>query len=206
MRIWLIAASVVLFVGSARTEQVQLALTALSTSRCKVVASTTTDDTGRKLPREQRQASTWRCDGYGGRYVFIAYGDQREGLAFGPANPLPSDYIWPGRFGSWGPSMEWRGIREASGKAGTTFAIAAYSWDVGPPNGGTPRDRGSELAVIRVDHNPAYTCILAWVDLIANPRAIVLAREFADREGPHKKCETSKEPVKLGRTAGDRAN
>jgi hypothetical protein len=188
---------VALCTGLALAEPVRLGETALSSKRCPVVVMATTDESGRPLPKQYHQPSVWRCTGFAGRYVLIAYGDQRQGLAFGPKDGPPTDYLWPDHFGSWGPSVEWRGERKAA-NTGPVFAIATYTWDTGPPDAESPRERGAEIAVIRVGSELEDTCILAWIDATIGPRARDIARMYADREGPGRVCNLSDEPVRIG--------
>ena len=173
--------------------------TPLGSTVCKTTGTTKTDEAGDKLKRRDWYASEWTCPGHAGRSVVIAHDDQREGLAFPKVRTKPAEFVWPERFGAWGPSIEWRGEKSSAATATTLFAIARYARDVGPLGRKPPRDLGGELAVIRVGPDPASTCILAWVDTSANKDATALARVFADGDATRLHCDKSAKPIRLGK-------
>jgi len=198
MRVAVIAVIGFATMGGALAQTAPLAETPLGKRHCKVSEITKTDDTGRPLKKRDHYASEWTCQGFGGRQVVIGYGDQREGLAFVAGKAGTKEFLWPERMGSWGPTMEWRGSPSREADA-SLIAIARYSWDVGPPGGKPPRDKGAELAVLRVGTSQADSCILAWVDTQSTPNAVDLARTYADGEARTQKCVKDMEPRRLGK-------
>jgi len=172
-----------------------LAETPLGSDRCPAIATTKTGEDGTPLKRSEWYASAWRCKGYRGRYAYIAYGDQREMLAFGTRRSRTTKYVQPLGFGAWGPMLEWRG----SATANTPLAaIARYSWNIAAPTS-EPANKGAMLAVVRVGRGANDSCLVAWVDAVANIDALDLARKHADtRVGSHI-CQEGQEPLRLGK-------
>lgn len=186
------------WIGGAAAEPLILAETPVGSDRCKVVEMAKTDDAGEPLDKGEYYASSWRCDGYRDRFVYIAYGDQREGLAFGSVQAATTDYMWHPRFGAWGPSIEWRGTQADSPRSGLA-AVARYSWtiQIGPDGG--QADIGADLAVISVGQAQEDTCVVAWVDAAANPDAVDLARKRADEILSGNSCKPRGQPERLGK-------
>ena len=184
--------------GALAAEPVVLAETPLGSTRCKVVATAKTDAAGEPLKKSEWYASAWRCDGYQGRFVYMAYDDEREGLAFGSAKSALTEYMWPEGFGSWGPSVEWRGAKGAD-KQSPLAAIARYSWNIRSDADGGPPNIGAALAVISVGRGRADTCIVAWIDTGANPDAVDLARARADQALAQNACKEGGKPERLGK-------
>lgn len=178
-------------------EPAALAVTPLgSNGICKVTTVAKTDDAGDRLPRSEWYASAWRCPGHAGRFVHLAYGDQREGLAIGTRRK-PASYLWHPGFGAWGPSMEWRGARGRP-----VAVIARYAWSIIEGDTPAPNGTGADLAVIRIGKDPAGTCIVAWIDERANPDAMALARRQADTAATNA-CPAA--PARLGKLSPGRA-
>ena len=186
------------WIGSAAADPLVLAETPMVSGRCRVVATTKTDETGEPLKKSEWYASEWRCEGYQGRFVYIAYDDQREGVAFGTARAASTDYMWPSGFGAWGPSIQWRGPKGASSQA-PLAAIARYSWNTPTGTGSEPPDIGADLAVISVGRGRKDTCIVAWVDALANPDAADLAAKRADEALSANICAAGRQPERIGK-------
>ena len=132
--------------------------------------------------------------GTAGYPVYVAEGDLRFMLAFGPApEKRRSATQTLGAFNSIfaprsRPTIEWRSYR--SGVRDVPYAtIVRYH---------TSRDgvTGDVLVVTKVDRD--NSCHAAYVDAIANADAIALAREWADKHAPEHKCDA--DPVVLGNT------
>lgn len=178
-------------------------VTELVTERCTVTMMETEDEAGEPLKKEDHYPTAWRCNGNGDLFVHVLYGHEREEIAFGTARRATTAYMRHGHFGSWGPSVEWRGTKDKSGKLVPVAAIAPYRWDI--RNGEDEKDRevGGDLAVIRLGKSKSETCIVAWVDTVANPDAMTIARKAADEWAVARKCSASRKPGYLGkRTAG----
>jgi len=185
--------------GAVAAEPMILGETPLGSDRCKVTATAKTAASGEPLKKSEWHASEWRCGGYQGRFVYLAYDDEREGLAFGSAKSASTDYMWPEGFGAWGPSIEWRGPEGAS-KQMPLAAIARYSWNIrSGASGNEPPNVGAALAVINVGVGPTDTCVVAWVDTAANPDAVALARKRADQALTQNPCTEGGKPERLGK-------
>jgi hypothetical protein len=182
-----------------------LAETPLGSDRCEVIATAKTDDAGEPLQESEWYASDWRCEGYQGRSVYLAYGDGREGVAFGSGQSAPAHHLWHHRFGTWGPTMEWRGSPAGNAAQAPLTAIARYSWNVQLGDAGTPPDIGADLAVISVGAGGEDSCIVAWVDTVANPDAVELARKRADEALSRPPCKAGRQPERLGKLSPKRA-
>ena len=196
MRSLLALALLPAWIGTAAAADPQvLAETPLGSDRCEVIATAKTDDAGEPLQESEWYASEWRCEGYQGRSVYLAYGDGREGVAFGSGQSAPAHHLWHHRFGAWGPSIEWRG---AQGQA-PLAAIARYSWNIQLGTENEPPDIGADLAVISVGSGREDTCIIAWVDTVANPDAVELARKRADEALSGNSCKADRQPERLGK-------
>jgi hypothetical protein len=155
------------------------AFTDLDVKRCAVIHVATTDEAGNTLPKRDHYADEWRCPGHGGLNVFVAYGDSREGIAFGTGPKPAGDYMWHPKFGSWGPRVEWRG--PARGGAVEPFAaVVRYRWSVDGRS-------GSDLAVFKLSRD-GRACRIAWVPAANNPTANTTATRTANDRAPEFDC------------------
>jgi hypothetical protein len=127
--------------------------------------------------------------------VYIAYGDQREMLAFGTRRSRTTKYMQPLGFGAWGPTLEWRGSATSNAPLA---AIARYSWNI-ETQAAEPISKGAVLAVVRVGRGAKDSCLVAWVDAVANIDALDLARLYADTRVASHICQEGQEPLRLGK-------
>jgi hypothetical protein len=199
MRLILVLTLLPVCIGAAAADPLILAETPLGSDRCPVIATAKTDDAGEPLKESEWYASDWRCSGYEGRFVYLAYGDEREGLAFGSEQSATTDHMWHHRFGAWGPSIEWRGAQAGNTGQVPLAAIARYSWNIQMGTENEPPDIGADLAVISLGRGRDDTCIIAWVDTIANPDAVELARKRADEALSGNSCKAGRQPERLGK-------
>ena len=82
-------------------------------------------------------------------------------------------------------------------------AIAPYRWDIRNGEDEKDRDVGGDLAIIRLGKSKNDTCIIAFIDTVANPDAMTIARKAADERAARHKCTPARGSVYLGnRTPG----
>jgi hypothetical protein len=120
----------------------------------------------------------WICDGLEGYPVYLAQHDRRTYLSVGPkademraAKQTLGASNTPFEGHSARMTVEWRFvIRE--GRPAPYATIIRYFTDTGT-------ERGEVLVVMRV--MGTEVCHVAYVDALANPDAIVLARRVADK-------------------------
>jgi len=138
-------------------------------------------------------ARAWTCPGLANYPVYLAETASRLSLAFGreaqrhraatqtlrPPNTIFED-------GKRRPTIEWRFVRR-EGRDVPYAAIVGYRT---APNGA----RGRVLVVTKV--GDGESCHVAYIDGQANPDAIVLARNIADREARTFSC--TEEPRRVG--------
>lgn len=157
----------------ARAVDLQMSrLTAIDLAKC------------RRLSRH-RDGGSWRCPGLRGYPVYVAEGDLRFMLAFGP-DPMkrrsatqtlgPFNTIFAGRRRA---TVEWRVESTLTGRIVPYATIVRYY---------TSRDgeRGETLVVTKVDSR--QSCHLAVVDAKATPDAMAVARAWAIAEARKRPC------------------
>lgn len=198
------AAAVLCLAISAPALAADALISSLDRAKCKVTAIETRDEAGEPLAKSDRYPTAWRCAGIGGRFVHVHYTHQREEIAFGGARRATSRFMRHGHFGSWGAEIEWRGLKGRGGALQATAAIAAYRWDIRGGEDPKDWDVGGDLAVIRIGQGSRDTCIIAWVDLVANPDAMALARKAADEQTARFDCGRD-QPAHLGQRRPERA-
>jgi hypothetical protein len=174
-------------------------VTELVMDRCAVTMTATEDEAGEPLKKEDYFPTAWRCNGHGGIFVYVIYNHQREEVAFGTRRNATTAPMRHGHFGGWGPSVEWRGAKDKGGKLVPVAAIAPYRWDIRNGEDEKDRDIGGDLAVIRLGKAKNDTCIIAWVDTVANPEAMDIARKAADERAAGHRCSPSLKPGYLGK-------
>jgi len=174
-------------------------VTELVTDRCTVAMVETEDEAGEPLKKEDHYPTAWRCKGNGGLFAYVLYNHEREEIAFGTARRETTGYMRHGHFGSWGPSVEWRGTKNKNGQLAAVAAIVAYRWDIRNGDNENDREVGGDLAVIRLGKSRGETCIIAWVDTVANPDAMSIARQAADQRAAGHKCSAAHKPGYLGK-------
>lgn len=156
--------------------------TTLALSSCEVV-------------RRHTDGDARRCDGLAGFPIYIAEGDQRTFVSFGPkAESMraatqtlgPFNALHVGKSGR--VTIEWRYVRRG-GKDLPYAAIARYV---------TSRDgaKGQVLVVTRIGADG--TCHMGYIDALANPSAIALARSLADERAQAFDCKSP--PATYGAT------
>lgn len=156
--------------------------TAIDLKACKQIA-------------KHRDGGAWRCPGLPGYPVYVAEGDLRYMLAFGPTpEKRRSATQTLGAFntvfdGKQRPTIEWRVQRGPTGRETPFATIVRFH---------TNRDgqRGDVLVITKVDAQTS--CMLAKVDATANSDAMAMARAWADEEARKTGCP--EQPAVLGKT------
>jgi hypothetical protein len=144
---------------------------------------------GAKAPDGAR----WICPGLKGYPVYVAEGDLRMFVSIGPSPEkrraaqqtlAPFNDIFRGKASR--AMLEWR--TGGGGADGTPrAAILKYYTDL-------DGRRGEVLVVLKVNDREA--CHAAYLDVLANPDAIAMARLYADEEAPRFDCAS--QPTIIG--------
>ena len=153
----------------------------------------------RKIKRH-RDGGAWRCEGLAGLPVHVAEGDLRQFVSVGAnAEKRRAATQTLGAFntmfekGSTRATIEWRFDRRGERKLPYAIIVRFH----------TSRDgqNGDVLVVSKV--SDSETCHVAYIDALANPDAIALARQVADkqaksfdcRQEPHTEGGTGRSPM-----------
>jgi hypothetical protein len=135
----------------------------------------------------------WRCKGLAGYPVYVAEGDLRFYLSVGPdaaklraatQTLAPFNTLFEGT--STRTTVEWRFVIR-DGRPAPFATIVRYFTQ-------NDTQKGEVLVVTRVTEREA--CHVAYVDALANPDAIVLARRIADERARTFDCK--EEPAREG--------
>lgn len=136
----------------------------------------------------------WLCAGLEGYPVYVAEGDLRTFVSVGRQPHKrkaaqqtlgPFNSLFQGK--SQRATLEWRFVKR-DGKVQPFATIQRYF---------TKNDSGSGQVLVITKVTPTEDCHAAYIDALANPQAIVLAREFADNEARRFDCRA--EPKRVGR-------
>ena len=153
-----------------------------------------------KQVKRHRDGGAWRCEGLGGLPVYVAEGDLRHFVSVGAnAEKRRAATQTLGAFnsifekGSTRATIEWRFNRRGERKLAYAIIVRFH----------TSREarNGDVLVVSKV--SDTETCHVAYIDALANPDAIALARQIADkqaktfdcRQEPHTEGATGKSPM-----------
>jgi hypothetical protein len=162
-RTWLAAAALLVLApfGSAGAAGIDSAYTKIRLQDCTLLEAPSEEGTF---------GGSWQCPGYRGQPVFVAEGDLRMFVSFGPSaatEPAASQTL--PNFNSVNETLEWR-LRD-----GTPFATI-LRWF---PNIEPGEKTGNVLVVTQLLPGGG-TCQIARIDAQANSNANVLARQAAD--------------------------
>ena len=153
-----------------------------------------------KQVKRHRDGGAWRCAGLDDLPVYVAEGDLRQFVSVGAnAEMRRAATQTLGAFnsmfekGSTRATIEWRFDRRGERKLPYAIIVRFH----------TSRDgrNGDVLVVSKV--SDAETCHVAYIDALANPDAIALARQIADRQAksfdcrqePHTEGATGRSPM-----------
>lgn len=147
-----------------------------------------------------------KCNGLRDYPVHVKEGDLRQSVQFGPVSNLWLDDSFEtfGPFNSTGTKIEWR-----LGRDGLPFATILRWFISNPdPDTGIPEksSEGQVLVISRVAQpGDGASCVVGYVDALANASANTLARETADRLAPGFICgtDTPEYHGKRGERAGE---
>ena len=168
---------------AASAQTIEAAYTTLETDKCPHARGRAPEDYGH-----------WTCKGYGGIAVWVAGGDQRVYVSFGPrAKNEPAASQTFSSFNSEGRTIEWRIERGRDGKARPFATI--LRWNTAPVDENDNQIRGQVLVVTRLAPGPV--CHVGYVDGRANANANELARAIADKHARSFRCATDR-PIVLG--------
>jgi hypothetical protein len=176
--------------AAASAQSIESAYTALETSKCLHAHGLAPEDYGH-----------WTCKGYGGIAVWVAGGDQRVYVSFGPhAKNEPAASQTLSAFNSEGRTIEWRIERGGDGNARPFATI--LRWNTSSLDENANQNRGQVLVVTRLAPGPI--CHVGYIDGGANPNANELAREIADKHARSFRCGTD-EPIKRPQVGREQA-
>ncbi|MCD2175492.1 hypothetical protein [Rhizobium sp. C4] len=145
-----------------------------------------------------------KCAGYRSYPVYFAEDDLRESLRYGPAakDLIEKSFESFAQFNNINMTIEWR--LDDVGKP--IAAIQRWFTDNPDPSTGaaSPKNAGQVLVVSRVaQENDGLSCVVGYVDALANPTANDLARKLADDNAADFACGYT-EPMWVG-TKGPKA-
>jgi len=138
-----------------------------------------------KQVKRHRDGGAWRCGGLDDLPVYVAEGDLRQFVSVGAnAEKRRAATQTLGAFnsmfekGSTRATIEWRFDRRGERKLPYAIIVRFH----------TSRDgrNGDVLVVSKV--SDAETCHVAYIDALANPDAIALARRIADKQAKSFDC------------------
>lgn len=147
-----------------------------------------------KVIKKHADGNAYECPGLPGFPVYFAEGDLRTFLSFGAqsgarraATQTLGPFNTPFEAGHRRTTIEWR-FTQSAGRQLPHAAIVRYF---------VSRDkaRGQMLVVTRIGESEA--CHVAYIDALANPDAIMIARRIADEVAPRFAC--SGEPTIEGK-------
>jgi hypothetical protein len=161
------------------------AYTKLDLDHCKPLSS---DELGGRL----------KCEGYKSYPAYFTEGDLRQSMLYGPAaeDLITGSFESFGTFNSVNKTIEWR--LDAAGKP---FA-AIQRWFIDNPDPKTgmpsPANAGQILVISRVaQQDDGLSCVVGYVDALANKNANLMAQEIADSDARDFACGLA-EPMWAG--------
>lgn len=165
--------------GTAIAQQIEFSETSLDLNMdCTVVQS---DDFG----------STWACPGHKGIPVRVAERDRRMMVSYGlesGSEPAAKQTLEP--YNRLDSKIEWRVSNSEGHWKPFATILKFFTKETGDET------EGEVLVVTRIV--PGATCQIAYVDALANPDALELARKAADEKAKDFDCETG-EPEYVGK-------
>jgi len=143
-----------------------------------------------KPGRDVEDYGSWRCAGYGGIVVWLAAGDQRMFVSFGPhaADELATAQTFPAFNDAYEGTIEWRLERRPDGRMHPFAAIMRWNVRIDADDDGHPR--GRYLVVTRL--GPGGVCWVGTVFANGDPNANAAARAIADQQARAFRCGIDK--------------
>ncbi len=174
-----LAALIAATAPAAAAEVLDSAFTHFDAKHCRHTPGTDVEDYG-----------SWRCKGYGGIAVWLAAGDQRMFVSFGPhaADEPAASETFAAFNDAYEGTIEWRLERRSDGRMHPFAAIMRWNVRIGEDDGGYPR--GRYLVVTRL--GPGGVCRVGTVLANDDPAANQTAREIADKHARAFRCGVDK--------------
>ena len=122
-----------------------------------------------------------KCAGYKDYPAYFAEGDLRQSMRYGPAadDLIKESFESFSNFNSVGKTIEWR----LDGSGRPVAAIQRWFTDgIDPKTGESSHENGGQVLVISrvAQKDDGLSCVVGYVDALANPDANDLARKVAD--------------------------
>lgn len=148
-----------------------------------------------RVLRRHPDGNAWECRGLRGHPIYLAEGDLRTFISMGPAaqkRRAASQTLRPfntpfatrvRRF-----TIEWRVVPRSTPPSPYAAIVRLHT--------SNDAQRGQVFVVLKID--AGQTCHLAYVDALANEKAIEIARRFADERARTFDCKG--DPVVEGKT------
>ncbi len=138
---------------------------------------------------EDNMGGTYKCGGYKDYPIYFKEGDLRQSMAYGHVAQILIDEGFQsfGAFNHVNTKIEWR--LDANGMP--IAAILRWFIENSNPETGAVDDasRGQVLVISRVaGQNDGMSCVVGYVDALANKNANELARQIADQEARYFAC------------------
>ncbi len=179
----ILALPLLIVVADAALAETASVYTPLDLNKCRHTAGKEVEDEG-----------SWSCAGHAGLSVYVAGGDQRSYVSYGPrANTQPAATQTLASFNGQGKTVEWRGERGADGVVKPYATI--MRWSTAVLGDAYEQVKGQVLVVTRL--GPGGVCHVGYVDARANTDANALAQKIADENARTFKCGKYK-PLILG--------
>jgi len=143
--------------------------------------------------KRDKAGEAWHCQGLPGYPVYVAEGDLRQFVSTGKdaehrraAKQTLAAFNSIFENGSRRATIEWRFDRRADGTIPYATIVRYHTSQQGR--------RGDVLVISKV--TPQETCLVAYIDALANAEAIALARRIAD--GQARSFDCRQEPRAMG--------
>ena len=168
-----------------------LSATALPVSANDSVYTDLDTDRCKKLSVDEESGGiVLECKGLKGHPVIFKEGDLRQAVQYGAVSKAYIDGVFEsfGPFNHVGDKIEWR-----LGPGGKPVA-AIQRWFISNSDsmeaGPAPANKGQVLVVSRVAGTDGQSCVVGYVDALANPEPNLLARQVADDDAADFACGT----------------
>jgi hypothetical protein len=179
----LAALALVIFATPATAQTIKSIYTPLDLSSCR-----------HREGKDEENYGEWFCKGHAGIRVYVAGGDQRGSVSYGPrAAKEPAATATLAAPNGHGKTIEWRHVVGAEIKPFATI----MRWTTMTLDKQDKNYQGQVLVVTRLP--PGAVCHVGYVDGRANPDANALAQKIADESARKFRCGTDK-PITLGQT------
>jgi hypothetical protein len=179
----------------AAAEAIDSAFTHFDAKQCRHTPGTEEEDYG-----------SWRCKGYGGIAVWLAAGDQRMYVSFGPhaADEPAASETFSAFNDTYEGTIEWRLERRADGRMHPFAAIMRWNVRIDETDNGHVRGRYLVVTRLGLHHGPGGVCRVGTVNALEDTHANETARAIADQHARSFRCGVDKSDVFENEAASDR--